>query len=125
MSQQPYRVLITGSRSWTDEETISNALRTVWEEQGKPTDMILVSGHCPTGADAICERIWEKNGLTVERYPADWDTHGKAAGFVRNKTMVDSKPDICLAFRKNNSKGTTHTINLASKAGIPLRIFDS
>lgn len=119
-----YRVLITGSRTWTDEETINNALRAVWEEQGRPADMVLLSGNCPTGADAICERIWEKNGLTVERYPADWETHGKAAGFIRNKIMVDSNPDICLAFRKNKSKGTTHTIDLALKAGILVRVWE-
>lgn len=114
------RVLITGSRTWDDELTIMQAISDV---AIPPEAWTLVSGACPTGADAICEAFAEGLGLTVERHPADWSRHGKRAGFVRNAEMVNLGADVCLAFIRDQSKGATMTANLAEKAGIPTRRF--
>lgn len=117
------RILVTGSRDWDDEETIRDALFKAAVEMFGDGMPILVSGRCPTGADAIAEKIvWSWNWV-VEPHPADWFVHGKRAGFIRNAEMVNLGADICLAFIKNNSKGATHTADLAEKAGIPTRRF--
>jgi hypothetical protein len=84
---------------------------------------VLVSGNCPTGADAIAERFWEANGMPVERHPADWKTFGKAAGPKRNQEMVDLGADVCLAFPMKGSRGTMHCMKAAKAAGIPLKIY--
>lgn len=117
------RILITGSRLWSREDVIAGALRDAWIEGGRPTDAILVSGACPTGADKIAERIWRRQGLPIEHHPADWKKYGRAAGPRRNQHMVDLGADICLAFILDYSKGATFTVEAAKAAGIPTRLF--
>lgn len=118
------RILVTGSRDWNDRETIFQALFNtgVNGHDGDNHKRILVSGACPTGADAIAEDVARRMGWTIERHPADWKTHGKKAGFVRNAEMVALGADICHAFIRNGSKGASMCANLAQKAHIPLRI---
>lgn len=116
-----HRLLITGSRDWDDRHTIEVALRMVAETHADVCnldDLVLVSGACPNGADRICEEVWEEHHGKVERHPADWQRHGKSAGFVRNEEMVDLGAQLCIAFIKNNSRGASMTARLAEQAGI-------
>ncbi|GGK61942.1 hypothetical protein Sme01_03810 [Sphaerisporangium melleum] len=150
---EPYRVLVTGSRSWRDEQTIRDALAGVVSRHG-PESVVVVHGHAYEGADAIADRIasaWA--GLSVERHPADWDTcadhchpahrrqrlggstYCPTAGLRRDAEMVETGPDEVLAFidpcrkprcrgrKPHGSHGATHTADLAEKAGIPVRRF--
>ncbi|MQA17862.1 MAG: DUF2493 domain-containing protein, partial [Pseudonocardiaceae bacterium] len=102
--RQRRRVLVTVSRTWTDWQTMRAALAEQW---GDGT-AVLVSGGCPRG-DRDAERIWTGWGGTVERHPADWRRHGRAAGFRRNAEMVATSADICLAFIHDQSRGASHT----------------
>lgn len=116
------RILITGSRDWDDRDLIRDRLM---NEAGDAMsgDFTLVSGACPTGADAMCETVAEALGWNVERHPADWDKYGKRAGFIRNDQMVQLGADVCLAFIKNESKGASMTARLAEAAGIPTKRY--
>ena len=112
------RVLVTGSRDWTDERQIRDVLLELSLWRGF-MQAILVSGACPTGADLMAEGLAEAMEWTIERHPADWDTYGKRAGFLRNSEMVNLGANACLAFIKNESRGASMTARLAEEAGIP------
>lgn len=112
------RVLITGSRTWTDLAAIRTALAAVWHPEN-----ILVTGACPSGADSQCEACWRAWGGQVERHPANWRRYGRSAGFHRNQEMITSGADICLAFIRDRSPGASHTARLAESAGIPTNII--
>jgi hypothetical protein len=109
-------ILVTGSRDWVYPKFIEGALRSEYEE-----GCILHHGKCTRGADAIADAVARRLGIEVCPHPAEWDRHGRRAGFVRNAEMVALKPDVVLAFQVNRSKGTQHTIDLAKAAGIPVK----
>jgi hypothetical protein len=130
------RILITGSRTWTDTATIRAALAEVWTPGN-----VLVSG-AARGADALCAACWRHWGGDVEEYPADWRgpcaascppghrrtrtggwSYCPNAGHVRNLAMIQTGPDLCLAFIRDRSRGATHCAGWAELAGIPTRIF--
>jgi hypothetical protein len=118
-----YRVLITGSRSWDDAETIENALIDVFKKSRCALpDITVVHGTAP-GADELAGMIADWLGMTVEEHPADWERWGRRAGFLRNKEMVDAGANVCLAFWDGVSKGTEMTMKLAMKAGIDLTMY--
>lgn len=125
------RILVTGSRDWRQVDVVHNALRLaavqLAGEAGAENAPVLVSGDCPTGADAQAEDIWESWGLEVERHPADWKSWGKRAGFVRNSEMVqslDPARDIVVAFVRNNSRGASHTVRMARAAGLRVWLYE-
>lgn len=116
-----YRILITGSRDWTDEKAIFNAITE--EVFGKDVTQITLIHGAARGADSIADKVARFYNLHVEVYPADWQAHGKAAGPIRNQQMIDLGADVCLAFPKGESRGTRHCMKQAKKAGITVRNY--
>lgn len=121
----PTRILVTGSRNWTDRETLEHELAD--ECDSFPGPVIVVHGDCPRGADAIAARFireWghKYGGITAEPHPADWDNQGPAAGPIRNQRMVDLGAVLCLAFPLGESRGTYDCVRRANRAGIPVRV---
>jgi YspA, cpYpsA-related SLOG family len=112
------RILITGSRTWTDAKMIRMALADFWAP-----DAILVSGACPRGADALCEACWQAWSGQIERHPARWTELGRRAGPARNAKMVRLGADVCLAFIDENSVGAVQCAKAATLADIPTWIF--
>jgi hypothetical protein len=111
------RVLVCGSRDWTDREIIARRLYDFHDE-----DLEVIHG-AARGADRIAGDEAEAQMLSVRAFPADWERHGKVAGFIRNVQMLDEEPDLVLAFQINGSRGTQHTIDEARKRGIPVEVI--
>lgn len=116
-----HRILVTGSRDWLDTAMVWQALAEAVRDLPADREVVLVSGACPRGADALAEDWGRKYGATVEQHPANWSLEGKRAGFIRNARMVNLGADVCLAFIRNGSRGASHTARLAEEAGIETR----
>jgi hypothetical protein len=99
------RILLTGSRDWSDSAAVWNELWAIHAaalEAGEE-EITLVHGGCPTGADAIADGYARHLGWEVVVYHADWVSYGRRAGPLRNQDMVDRGADLCLAFIGNCS----------------------
>ncbi|MEE1814241.1 SLOG family protein [Streptomyces sp. SP18ES09] len=135
---KPYRVLVTGSRDWTDRAVIHNALSLYTSADELRQPLTIVHGHCPTGADAIADMWCLTRRVTVERHPAKghptqdfgpWP----GAGPRRNAHMVSLGADVCLAFLSpctssrcrrtgfHYSHGAGSCARLAAAAGITVK----
>lgn len=123
----PIRVLITGSREFTDRSIVAAALSKVKNEhRGHP--LVVVSGRA-RGADTVAANIARQypGRLIDEGHPASWrnpdGSTNRLAGFERNQRMVDAGADVCLAFLQTEEKnnGTRDCMRRAAKAGIEVR----
>lgn len=115
------RILVTGSRDWDDKLTIYRALQEA--RTWIPNDEIVLVHGGATGADQIAAAYATAMDWGVQQYRPQWIVYGKRAGILRNMEMVDSRPDICLAFIKDSSPGATQCANYAEACGIPVKRF--
>ena len=132
------RVLVCGSREWTDTGAIRAELAALppgsmvihgdngYDAEGHPLwgqpDALAVRG-----ADKLAGAITRELGLAVEVYLPDWKTHGRGAGPKRNQRMLEEgKPDQSLAFTHNlaGSRGTADMVRRLRAAGVPVRMVD-
>lgn len=139
-----FRVLVCGGRDFADIEnklggsiqhkkaqeeykflfeTLSDQLFDMWEYYlGGPKsygDVVIIHGDAK-GADRAAG-LWASSvGAGVWPFPADWKTHGKAAGPIRNKQMLDEgEPDLVIAFP--GGAGTANMVKQAKDRGIEVR----
>lgn len=116
-STEGERVAIVGSRDYPHLEHVASYVNRL------PMNAVIVSGGAK-GVDTAAEMAAKARRMKTVIYPADWDTHGKAAGFIRNQDIVNAA-DRLVAFSHNSSRGTNHSIQLARQAGKPVLVFDS
>lgn len=105
------RVLVCGGRNYTDRAAVFAFLDGMRDEIDS-----VICGDAP-GADYLAH-IWAcRNDKKPERYTADWDRYGRAAGPIRNQRMIDEgKPALVVAFP--GGAGTADMVRRAEKAGI-------
>lgn len=118
------RVLVCGDREWSDVTTIERELDAIRNELERPEPMFIIHGAC-RGADQIAGEYARRNGCYERAFPADWNTHGKKAGPIRNRQMLrEGKPDLVLAFHNNiaASKGTKDMISAAQAAHVRVKL---
>lgn len=107
------RVLIYGGRDyiptpaswWWLENTIADLQE----------DITIISGMA-AGADSFGIAMAAFFGAELDQFPADWETHGKAAGHIRNQQMLDSGVDLAVQFP--GGRGTEDMRTRLNKAGV-------
>jgi hypothetical protein len=134
-SGEPLRILLCGSRDWTDRESIKKELVALLEKlQVAPSSAMLIHGDC-RGADTLGDSVAEELGIMRCRCPvtqADWNKHGKSAGPKRNQKMLDDyKPNVVIAFHPNENvqgvfgSGTGDMVRRSLAFGVPVRMVCS
>lgn len=108
------KTIIAGDRNFQDYELMKESI----EESG--FEITTVISGCARGADTLGEQWAEENNVPVEKFPAQWALHGKAAGPIRNGEMA-KVGEALIAFLAPHSKGTKNMINQATKKG--LKVF--
>lgn len=111
------KILVCGDRNWGSKLIIKAWLRFL-----KPS--LVIEGGC-RGADQIAAKAADELGIPVKPFPAKWEQYGKAAGPIRNREMLDEKPDLVLAFHFDitESRGTADTLFEAEKRRIPYAVI--
>ena len=115
-----YRVIVCGSRTWKDDIRVKVEICALVTHYG---DVTVVHGDCPKGADSHARRWAADRGAKEERHPADWNKHGRGAGFIRNQEMADAGADLCLAFCNGATPGTQDMMRRAHKKGIKTKFL--
>lgn len=107
-------VLVCGGRKTKLEDEIIIHLDAVLN---KHPEMTLLHGGAP-GTDTIAEKWAKERQVMSIRVPAKWNEHKMAAGPIRNKRMLDMKPDAVVAFP--GGAGTAHMVKIAKEANVPI-----
>ncbi len=113
-----FKVIVAGGREFRDYGLLCRELDRLLANK---TDIEIVSGKEPNGADRLGEDYAKQKGYPVTQFPANWLKYGKSAGPIRNEEMA-IYADACVCFWDGKSRGTKSMINLAGKHGIALRI---
>lgn len=117
------KVAISGSRAFTNQRFVSHVV----SEIHAAGDRILV-GDAPSGVDQFVREYVKALGLQVGRdwalCEADWETHGRPAGHLRNGVMIANADRLVAIFAPGErSPGTSNAITHARNKGIPVHIF--
>lgn len=125
------RVIIAGGRYFWDYDLLrEECIKTFTQlkEEGcntKRSNIEIISGTA-NGADTLGEKFAHEYYLELKEFPANWNLHGKRAGYLRNEQMAkyakdDEELGVLIAFWDGKSRGTKHMIDLANKH--ELRVF--
>ncbi|MBX0320285.1 DUF2493 domain-containing protein [Shouchella clausii] len=113
-----FKVIVAGSRDFNDYMLLKRKLDVVLRNRASE-EIEIVSGKA-RGADTLGERYAKERGYAIKEFPADWETHGKAAGHIRNRLMAEYA-DALVAFWDGKSRGTENMIETAKKKRLQIR----
>lgn len=102
---------IVGSRSFKDYEKLKRVLA------GKEISSIVSGG--ATGADSLGAQYAKEHNRELRTFLPDWKRHGRAAGIIRNKHIIDHA-DVVVAFWDGVSRGTANSIQRTRDLDKPL-----
>lgn len=122
------RIIVAGSRD-LNPDSYDVIKTTLQRELGNtdPAKITIVHG-AARGADQLAAQAARQLGMRVEGHRADWDTHGKAAGPIRNQQMLDSGAQRLIAFVDkplDQSRGTADMIRRARNAGMATTVINT
>lgn len=115
------KVIVAGGRDFIDYEKLKNSIFTRLRAFGQDKEAPTIISGTARGADQLGEKFAAEFNCGLKRMPADWNRHGKAAGYLRNVEMA-KEADMLIAFWDGCSKGTGHMIDIAWKQNLEVHI---
>lgn len=112
------KILVCGGRSYDNADLVFKFLD---ELHAKTPVTCVVHGDAP-GADALGKKWAETSSIEHKSYPADWKAHGRGAGPIRNKLMLDDNPDIALLVAFPGNNGTENMCRQAHERFIGIQV---
>jgi len=112
------RLLVCGGRDYNDYIKLNMVMNHVKQR----IEIVEIIHGGAKGADSMVGYWAETNCIPVTVVPAEWSLFKCAAGMIRNKKMLDMKPDGVIAFPGGN--GTKNMVSIAKKANIPVLEID-
>ena len=117
-----FKLIVAGSRDFNDYERLVKELNVLADGVLSNHAVSIVSGMA-RGADSLAVQFAKKHDVKLYEFPADWDRLGKAAGFIRNRTMA-LFADGLLTFWDGHSNGTRHMIHFMQTTGKPVWVIN-
>ncbi len=117
------RIIVCGGTDFSDYEFFRASLEKLFEDY---EDIRIVSGHAK-GADTFAEKYAADNQIPIRVFPAEWEKYGRAAGPIRNRTMLDyakEETPVVVAFWDGRSPGTGNMLKEAMAADVECHIFN-
>ena len=115
------KILIAGSRNIPNHSFVwDDLIKRVLGMYG--TDGIEIVSGMARGADTIAIDFAKHFHIEWIGFPANWDQHGKTAGYIRNKEM-SVYADELIAYWDGKSNGTKNMIDLMGIARKPTTII--
>lgn len=78
---------------------------------------VICSGLCPSGGDRFAVLLSEKYRTDTIWHKADWETNGKAAGFIRNTFIAEDSQILIACVAHDRKGGTEDTLKKFKKLG--------
>lgn len=115
------KVIVAGGRDFNDYERMCKVLD--YHLSRRTADEIEIVCGMARGADLLGKKYADSRGIKVVEFPADWDAHKKAAGYIRNADMAAYSTHLIL-FWDGVSKGSKHMYDLANKEGLVVKVVE-
>lgn len=104
------RVLVTGGRTFHDREWLWAGLDLIHKHPQMGPITEIIEGGAP-GADCRAGEWAYSREIKCTVMPAQWEKHGRSAGYIRNSEMAKLMPDVVLACP--GGKGTANMVEVA------------
>ena len=87
-----------------------------------PSDCTEIVSGGAIGVDRCAERYARSKNIKLTVFRPDYDTHGRSAPILRNKTIVEYS-DFVVAFWDGVSRGTYFVIDYCKRIGTPYTVI--
>lgn len=114
---------IVGSRTILDPFYLNKAYKRLISHCPDDDIISVISGGAK-GVDSMAKDFAEHYKVPLTVFYPDWDTHGKAAGFIRNEKIIKNATHV-IAVWDGVSKGTLHSIKLSRSWNKHLVVYNT